>query len=240
MEPSSASTQSSQSSGSSIQGIIATAKAVITDPTTFFRGMPRSGGFVDPVIFIVATSIASVLVAVVLSIFGSNAAAMFGGLVVGFVLGPLVTVLFSFFWAAVFFVIWRFLGSGQPYETSFRCFAYMTAISPIAMLLNVVPYLGGIAVLVWAYFLIIAASDEVHAVPRQTARVAFGVVTILFALMSISSQLAARRMQKHAGVLNEKLDGIEDMSPEEAGKAVGDFMKGLQGAVEEKEPRPGE
>jgi hypothetical protein len=44
--------------------------------------------------------------------------------------------------------------------------------------------------------------------------------------------MAARKMQGKVEALHEEMEKLEEMSPEEAGKAVGDFLKGLQKSVE--------
>mgnify|MGYP006993456467 CR=1 FL=1 len=80
--------------------------------------------------------------------------------------------------------------------------------------------------------MVVVASEHVHKIAPQTARIAFGVLFGIFALMSISSQMAARKMQGKVEALHEEMEKLEEMSPEEAGKAVGDFLKGLQKSVE--------
>jgi len=222
---------------STLAGIVATAKAVITDPAGFFRGMPKGGGYVDPIVFIVATSIASGLVALPLVFFGAVDSAAGGVLTfIGwmFVISPIVTVIGSFLWSAVFYGLWRSLGSQESYETAFRCSAYMTAITPIAIILNALPYIGFLITLGWGFGLTVIASSEVHGIKRQTARIAFGLVFGVFALISLGSQRAAQHAQVQTEKLNETMKKIDEMSPEEAGKAVGEFMKGFKGAVDDK------
>ena len=231
MEPASASVPTS---GSPLAGIIATAKAVITDPRSFFRSMPRTGGFIDPLIFVAAMSIVSAIVAIPIWLLGIGPYSAFPGVIFAFVIAPLLTALSSFVGAAVLFAIWHFLGSREPYETAYRCAAYLSAVSPITVLASIVPYIGGIAIVIWSFFLVVIASEEVHGIERQKARLVFGIISVVFALMSISSQRVAREMQTRSDAVTEKLESLDEMSPEEAGKAVGEFMKGLQGAVEEK------
>ena len=222
---------------SPIARIIATAKAIITDPAGFFRGMPKGGGYADPITFIVATSIASGLVALPLVLIGAVDRTPGGVLTfLGwmFVISPIVTVIGSFLWSGVFYGLWRSLGSQESYETAFRCSAYMTAITPIAIILNALPYIGFLVTLGWGFGLTVIASSEVHGIKRQTARIAFGVVFGVFALISLGSQRAAQHAQVQTEKLNETMQKIDEMSPEDAGKAVGEFMKGFKGAVDEK------
>jgi hypothetical protein len=196
--------------------------------------MPRSGGFADPLIFVVALSIVSALVAIPFWLLGAGPYSAFPGMIFTFVIAPLLTGIFSFVGGGVLFVIWRFLGSRESYETAYRCSAYITAVSPITVVASIVPYLGGVAMVIWGFFLMVIASEEVHGIERRKARIAFGAAAVVFALMSISSQRAAREMHDRSGAVADKLQKLEQMSPEDAGKAVGEFMKGLQGAVEDK------
>lgn len=231
MEPT---TASARSSGTSIEGIIATAKAVVGDPRTFYRTMPRSGGFVEPLIFVVAMNLAASILAIPFWIAGVGPYVGSPGLIVAVVLPVVMSTIGSFIGGALLFFVWRLLGSSQSYETAYRCCAYTSVLAPIASLANVVPYLGSLVLLAWAMFLLIIASEEVHGVESQRARMVFGVIGVVLALMTIGSQRTAHRVHEATEALNKEIDGIEEMTPEEAGKAVGEFMKGLQGAVGDK------
>jgi len=215
-----------------IESIVTTAKAVVTDPTGFYKEMPKSGGFVEPLIFAVAMAAVSAVIGVVLSIFGLGFAPTFGGALVSVILAPIFAAVFGFVGAGILFVIWRLIGSQESYETAYRCGASMMAISPITTVLNVLPYVGILITLGWSLYLIVVASEQVHKIARQTAVIAFGILFGLSALMSISSQMAARRLHGKLDELNEHMEKMEEMTPEEAGKAVGEFMKGLQKSVE--------
>jgi len=59
----------------------------------------------------------------------------------------------------------------------------------------------------------VVASEHVHKLAPQTARIAFGVLFGIFALMSISSQMAARKMQGKVEALHEEMERMEEMSP---------------------------
>lgn len=223
--------------GSPIASIVDTAKKVITDPAGFFKEMPKEGGFGEPLIFMVAMAVVSALVGLVLSIFGIGFAGTFGMALVSIIMVPIFTAIFSFVGAAILFVIWKILGSQESYETAYRCGAYMTAITPITAVLNAIPYLGILVTLVWALYLIVTASEHVHKIKTQTAWIVFGILFLLFAFMSIGSQCAAKRMQKEMAPWAEKMENMDEMSPEEAGKAMGEFLKGLQdGGGENEKP----
>ena len=89
----------------------------------------------------------------------------------------------------------------------------------------------------WGLYLVVTASAEVHKIKQTTAWLVFGILTGLMVLMGVGSQCAARKMSREMAPLTERMeemgDEMEDMTPEEAGKAVGDFLKGLQESVGE-------
>ena len=107
----------------------------------------------------------------------------------------------------------------------------MMAITPITTVANTIPYLGVVLTLGWALFLIVIASEEVHKIKAKTAWTVFGPIFIIFALMSIGSQSAARKINAQVAPWTEKIADMEEMSPEEAGRMVGQFLKGLEGAT---------
>jgi hypothetical protein len=221
-------------------GIRATALQVITRPGEFFRTMPKSGGFLPPLTFMVALGLATGLVHTLLSLLRLSP----GGTVTGLaalILVPIVVGVFGFIGAAILFIIWKLMGSGESYETAYRGMAYTAAILPITAVLGIIPYLGGLVGLLWMTFLIVVVSIEVHGIKPKTAWVGFGAICAFFAVTSLSAEYAGRKMVKgmeawqkeHQSTLKQ-LEGLQDMTPEEAGKAMGEFLKGLQQAVEEK------
>jgi len=214
--------------GSPIGSIVDTARAVVTGPAEFFRGMPKGGGFGDPLLFMVVMGIASGIVGVVLSFFGWG----LGGTVVMalamIILMPILTIIFGFVAAVILFVIWKLMGSQESFETAFRCAAYMAAITPITTIINEIPFAGALVSLAWSLFLVVTASVEVHRIKSNIAWLVFGIIFILLGLLSISSQYAALRMQNSMEVWNEKMENMDEMSPEEAGQALQQFIKGMQ------------
>jgi hypothetical protein len=223
-----------------LSGIRATALQVITRPGEFFRTMPKSGGFLPPLTFMVALGLATGLVHTLLSLLRLSP----GGTVTGLaalILVPIVVGVFGFIGAAILFIIWKLMGSGESYETAYRGMAYTAAIMPITAVLGIIPYLGGLIGLLWMTYLIVVVSIAVHGINPKTAWVGFGAICAFFAVTSLSAEYAGRKMirgmeawqQEHQSTLKQ-LEGLQDMTPEEAGKAMGEFLKGLQQAAEEK------
>ena len=238
--------EATNSTGFDLGVVIERAKAVVTAPISFYKTMPTSGGYAEPIIFVVVMSLITAIVAIVFGTLGLSMA----GLAVGIsslIFIPIFSVIGSFIGAAILFVIWKLMGSDKDYETAYRCAAYAFAISPIMAAISFIPYIAGIIQKVWGAILMFVASTEVHKLKASTAKVVFGILAALGILFGISTEKAARDIINQAdnwrgiaeeiekdykeGSLGEaakKLENFDELTPEEAGKQVGEFLKGLE------------
>lgn len=206
---------------------------VITQPAEFYRGMPKSGGYAEPIVFLVVMAAASGLLFTVMSFFGIG---MVGAMAVGIgsiIFIPIFALIGGFIGAAILFVVWKLTGSNEPYETAFRCVAYASAIYPITALAALIPYIGSVIGIAWGLSLMAIASIEVHGIEKNTAYIVFGILALVFILINISSERAARRMQASMEHFADQAEQLKDMTPEEAGKALGEFFKGFEKAAQE-------
>jgi hypothetical protein len=210
-----------------IQKIKKTVGDVITNPAGFYKDMPVSGGLADPMVFLAAMGIVTGIIQAFLSIIGFGYKVTFFMAIASIIFVPLMAVIFSFIGAGIFFVIWKLMGSEQSFETAYRCVAYAAAISPITTLIGVIPYLGALVAMGWMLFLIVTASQEVHKLESQKTWIVFGIVFGLFALLNLNSQYAARNMKKEMKKYNKQMEQMENMTSEEAGRAMGEFFKGF-------------
>ncbi len=208
-----------------INNILDTAMKVITNPVGFYRDMPKTGGFIEPLIFAVVLGLVSGVITAILSIFSLGSVASFWMGLAFIIYYPIMVAIGSFIGAAILFIIWKIMGSQEPYETAYRCVAYASAIAPITVLLQIIPYIGSILGLAWYLYLMVVASTEVHKIVQKTALMVFGIIFILLAIGTTCGNFATRKAQK-------SLEQYEDMTPEEAGKAFGEFMKGAQEEAE--------
>jgi len=132
------------------------------------------------------------------------------------------------------------MGSEKDYEIAYRCMAYSTAMLPVLVILSIIPYLSPIVRAIWTALLMIIASIEVHSLKALTAKIVFGIIGAISLFFGVSSEYAARNIQDMlnntaSNIENsdffknlENLDNLEDMTPEEAGEKVGEFLKGLE------------
>lgn len=212
--------------------ILNTMKAVTINPAGFFRTMPRSGGFTDPIIFIAGIGIIVGLINLILSVVGFGFAGSFGMALLFVILTPVFAVIFGFVGAAIMFVIWKIMGSQESFESAYRCCAYASGITPVTTIIGIVPYLGTILGMVWMTYLVVCASIEVHSIKAKLAWIVFGILFGLFLAMNLSATYSARQFSSEMEGWSHSQEEFEKMTPEEKGKAVGKFLKGMQEAVE--------
>ena len=176
------------------QAIPSLAINVITNPIGFYQAMPRSGGLLDPLVFMVILSVvAGVLSAIVNTMGFGMGGAMAGGLI-AIIMVPILVVIFGFVGAGIAYVIWNIMGSQENFETAFRCVAYTAAIAPITAILKLVPYLGSFASALWPMALLAIASIHVHRRSEQASWVVFGVIGAILALVSVSGEHTSRQL----------------------------------------------
>jgi Skp family chaperone for outer membrane proteins len=155
---------------------------------------------------------------------------------------PIVIAIIGFIGAGIAFLIWKVMGSQEPYETAYRCVAYTGALSPLTTLLGIIPFLGAVlGILIGTYFIVIA-SVEVHKIPVKKAWTVFGIIAVIFILLNISGQFAARRLSSEAErVQKEMQEATTQMekkaeeskkAAEEAGKAASNMSEEMQRQME--------
>jgi hypothetical protein len=175
-----------------------TAVQVVTAPADFFKAIPKTGGFLEPLVFAVIMGFIAGIIQAILSLFGVGYGAGYGGgMMSGFgmiIFMPIAAAIGSFIGGAILFVIWKLMGSQEEYEAAYRCGAYLMALAPITAILSIIPYAGGIInMAIYVYYLVIA-STQVHNIPSQKAWMVFGIIGIIFALLGIKAEYSARHM----------------------------------------------
>ena len=199
---------------------------VITRPDSFFRAMAKGGGFQDPLIFLLVISLVVGLIRA-LSVITTSFFMAVGVLI----FTPVMVAIFGFVGAAIVYVVWNIMGSKENYETAYRCMAYASAIAPITTLISFVPYLGGLAATAWGFYLLYVASVAVHHIPEKKAQKIWGILFVIVALFGVMSEVGTRKAQKAIDRWEQRVQSGE-MTPEDAGKLVGEFLIGLEKAAQ--------
>lgn len=190
------------------KGLIEIAIKLIVNPADFFRSMPKAGGILDPMFYLVMTVLLDVILNSVKS-FATHGVGVndLGMLVGGLIISPLIAVILSFFVVGIFFAIWSFMGSNESYETSYRCLAYTQILFPIMILLSIVPYLALLGIAWWLYLMVIA-TREVHKVPVMPALAVFGVIAALSGLVYYNSVSSASKAKERLEEFTRELQNM--------------------------------
>jgi len=218
----------SETSQFDINKVIADAKFIITNPVGYYQSMPKTGGFAEPLIFVAVMAAVTGIIAAIFSLFSSSVAGMLAAGFSAIILMPIFAVIGAFIGSVILFVIWKLMGSPENYETAFRCLAAITAIYPIIAVLSIIPYIGTIIGIVWATWLLIEASVAVHGRNRQTASIVFGILGALMLISNVSSEYAARNLASKLDQYQNRLEQYQQMDPDEAGRKLGEFFKGIE------------
>lgn len=184
---------------------------LIVKPADFFRDMPRTGGILDPLIFVLLASLLGVVLNAIELLMTSGVG--MGMVTVWLITVPIVMVIMSFFVAGICYAAWAFMGSKENFETSYRCLAYMQILFPIMILVSIVPYLG-LACIAWWLYLMVIATREVHKVSVKPALAVFGIIAAIVGLIyysSVSSTMKSKeRIEEYTKEL-QKMPGANDM-----------------------------
>lgn len=223
-----------------LEKVIKDAKSIITNPVNFYRNMQTMGGFVEPIFFVLVMAFIAAAIFAVFSLFGGGRFAAVG--LSGLIVLPIALLIGSFISAGMMFLTWKLLGSKRLFETAYRCVAYSMAIAPIMALVSVFPYFGTVISVLWAMYLMFVASTEVHEINKKKAMITFGILAFFGVIMNLGSEKAARNMQsnmdKFETQMGRSMEDIQNMSPEEAGKAFGEFMRGMEDAQQSTQGSP--
>ena len=205
---------------------------VILNPTGFFKEMPKMGGFIGPLIFMVVMGVAAGVVLAIFGVLGFGLVGSFFMPLTPIIIVPILFGILGFVGAAIIFIIWKIMGSTESYETAYRCIAYTAAIIPITVILYIIPYVGFVLGFVWMTCLFAIASIEIHSVRPKIAWIVFGSICTIFSIISISSEYAVKKFADQMSMftkgLEQHMKAFENVAPDEADKAIRDLLKGFQ------------
>ncbi|RPJ72910.1 MAG: hypothetical protein EHM20_13095 [Alphaproteobacteria bacterium] len=180
-------------------GYIETWKEVMQRPSDFYRRMPETGGYADPLTFAAISFIIYALLTALLAVlFGRQMymEGMYGGMYDGMygdarglgffailmsvIITPIAGIISLFIEAAILYVIYKVLGGSGSYEGTVRFISYATAV----VVLSWIPIIGWI-VGIYGIYLYIVGGMHVHDVSMLKSAVAVFLPVILVILLII-------------------------------------------------------
>ncbi len=175
-----------------IDEFIGTWKKVITTPSDFFKEMPTSGGYGEPLKFAVVnyiiagigTALVSILIASLLPIasFWPGSAFSFGTALSNIIITPITGIIGLFILGAILYICFKIVGGSGSYEGTVRIVAYASAVDAVSW----IPILGWIVGL-YAIYLGIVGGTFVHNI--TTLRSAIAIFIPLIVLLIIGAVL---------------------------------------------------
>jgi hypothetical protein len=157
-----------------IQGLLGTLRQSLFSPVAFFAGLPRSGGFLVPLLFALIIETVGGLAGYVWgqafeSPFLSSPKTSGSMMVVMGLLMPLIVFVSIVAWALVLHLsLFLVGGAKEDFEATFRVVFYTSGPS----LCSVIPIIGTWITLPWRLYLVIIATREVHRITTAKAVVA--------------------------------------------------------------------
>lgn len=125
-------------------------KDVVKHPNDFFRNMPVSGGYRDPLIFAIVNYIIAAILATVSSVMQTRILAesevvpeimvsMSQGMgLLNLVTAPILDVIGLFIGAAIFFVCFNIMGGSGTYEGTVKIVAYTSILPVISGIIGII------------------------------------------------------------------------------------------------------
>jgi hypothetical protein len=189
--------------------ILQTAVWVVTSPVSFFKAMPRSGGFVEPLIFMVVMGLIGASLQAVFSNTGLQPLAFEMDSLSLIIMLTFAIVVSGFIAAGIYFVIWRLMGSQGNYELAYRCNAYMSALIPVTTVINLIPDFAPVISIVISTIFLVIASVYVHNLPMRKSSLVFGALGLIFIMLSVTSDIAMRKKASEMDI-QEQHEAIEE------------------------------
>jgi hypothetical protein len=154
-----------------INEFIETWKKVITTPSEFFREMPTSGGYEEPLKFAAINYLIAGIGAALIT-FGS----LFGAVIVA----PVFGIIGIFIGGLILHICFKIVGGSGSYEGTVRTVSYASAISAVSW----IPIVGWIIGL-YAIYLTIIGGTFVHNLTTVKSAIAVFIPIIILAILGI-------------------------------------------------------
>ncbi|WP_292387725.1 YIP1 family protein [Methanosarcina sp. UBA5] len=169
-------------------GYIETWKEVMQSPSDFYREMPKTGGYADPLTFAAISFIIYALLAALLTalfgrgmyegMYGSMRGLGFFAILMTVIITPIAGIISLFIEAAILYIIYKVLGGTGSYEGTVRFISYATAV----LVLSWIPIIGWI-VGIYGIYLYIVGGIYVHDVSMARSAIAVLLPALLAILL---------------------------------------------------------
>lgn len=188
-----------------VGSFIGCVRGIVLDPVGFFRGMQKSGNFVNPLLFYAICAAVGGILAGVLLFFFSLVLGDFIGAFLQLVLQPLFYVFGGviglFIWAGITHLLaMLFVTSNAGFEATYRVWAYLGAFY-LVFWLAVIPLLGwllAIPLTIWYFVLGVLGVREAHSTTTGRAAavvlIPVGVIVVLTLIVVIIAAIIGATM----------------------------------------------
>lgn len=200
----------------SLIAILQTAFRVVTSPAAFFREMPRTGGYLEPLLFMLVMGFIGASLQAVLGIVVAEPVETEVDTLSFIVMLTALIMVSGFISAAIYFAIWRLMGSQESFETAYRCNAYISALIPVTALFSFIPHLAPAVSIVLSTAFLVIASVHIHRLPLRKSVLVFGILGIIFFIFSFTADRAMRRLATEGGAQGtvERIQGSDRAMPD--------------------------
>ncbi|PPA78692.1 MAG: Yip1 domain protein [ANME-2 cluster archaeon HR1] len=137
-----------------IDKFVNTWKSVIFQPNNFFKNMPTSGGYGDPLVFAFINSIIYAIITYISTLVQMRSLGIMPDFMVAIsyiislinlITTPIFFIIELFIGAAIYFVCFKIVGGSGSYEGTFRILAYTSVVAVISgvlllILVFIIPY----------------------------------------------------------------------------------------------------
>lgn len=180
-----------------INSFIGTVRALVVNPVGFFRGIPRQGDFVNPLVFtIICAVINGILGGIVnflIALPSRNAGigGGLGGLIGNIILTPIGAVIGLLIGAGIYHLLVLLLvrPANAGFEATFRVVSYVA----VTQLISWIPIIGTIVAVVYGIVLSILGIREVHTTTtgRAALVVLIPVAVVLLLILVLGAAIIA-------------------------------------------------
>ncbi|MCD6525414.1 MAG: YIP1 family protein [Desulfuromonas sp.] len=159
---------------------------LIREPATTFRNMARHGGFIEPLLFMATVGLIAGIFKVLVTFYymANGASVPLLTALSSVIIVPITVITYGYIGAFLLSIIMKYLGCDSNLETAFRVCAYLSVISPIAVIALAIPYVGNFLILGILAYLLVTAAVEVYQLNSNTAAMVFGIGFAVLALLA--------------------------------------------------------